>query len=207
MQFRLPYIDRISFWIGAAFATAFWWVLAALRPLFQQAIQSLKARRKERKEKARTASAIEERYRQMILQQAQGYHLAAPLFSLDEILIPPRLLLPPTHATPGASAPAEDIVSLALPYTPDWPELAAIYNAPTLSIPQALVGGINLVVMGRPGYGKTVALAYLASLAARRDPTSGLPSETVPILVHVADVGLPLKNPDAPGQRSTSGQV
>ena len=197
MQFRLPYIDRISFWIGAAFATAFWWVLAALRPLFQQAIQSLKARRKERKEKARTASAIEERYRQMILQQAQGYHLAAPLFSLDEILIPPRLLLPPTHATPGAPALAEDIVSLALPYTPDWPELAAIYNAPTLSIPQALAGGINLVVMGRPGYGKTVALAYLASLAARRDPTSGLPSETVPILVHVADVGLPLKNPDA----------
>jgi hypothetical protein len=196
MHFRLPYIDRISFWIGVAFATAFWWVLAALHPLLQLAIQSLNARRKEKKGKVRTASAIEERYRQMILQQAQGYHLAAPLFSLEEILIPPRLLLPPMHPAPGKPALAEDIVSLTLPYMPDWPELASIYNAPTLSIPQALAGGINLVVMGRPGCGKTVALAYLASLTARRDPTSGLPSETVPILVHVADLDLPLKNPE-----------
>ncbi len=58
MQFRLPYIDRISFWIGVAFATAFWWVLAALRPLLQQVIQILKAKRKENKENVRTASSI-----------------------------------------------------------------------------------------------------------------------------------------------------
>jgi len=108
----LPYIDRSSFWIGVAFATAFWWVLAALRPLLQQVIQSLKARRKEKKGKVRTANAIEGRYRQMILRQAQGSHLAAPLFSLEEILIPPRLLLPPMHPAPGKPALAEDIVSL-----------------------------------------------------------------------------------------------
>jgi len=197
MQFRFPYIDRISFWIGVAFATAFWWVLAALRPLFQQAIQGLKVRRKEKKEKTRTANAIEERYRQMVLQQAQESHLSAPLFSLDEILIPPRLLLPPMHPAPGEPAPAEDIVSLTLPYMPDWPELAAIYNAPTLSIPQALAGGTNLVIMGQPGCGKTVALAYLASLTARRDPASGLPPETVPFLLHVADLNLPLRSPEA----------
>jgi hypothetical protein len=196
MQFRLPYLDRISFWIGVSFATAFWWVLAALRPLLQQVIQNLKAKRKEKKGKVRTASAIEERYRQMILQQAQGYHLAAPLFSLEEILLPPWLLLPPMHPPPGKPALAEDIVSLTLPYMPDWPELASIYNAPTLSIPQALAGGINLVVMGQPGCGKTVSLAYLASLTARRDLASGLPSETVPILIHVADLDLPLKNPE-----------
>ena len=197
MQFRLPYIDRISFWLGVAFATAFWWVLAALRPLLQQVIQSLKAKQKEKKEKVRTASAIEERYRQIILQQAQGFHLAAPLFSLEEILIPPRLLLPPMHPAPGKPTLAEDIVSLTLPYMPDWPELAAIYNAPTLSFPKALAGGLDLVIMGQPGCGKTVALAYLASLTARRNPASGLPPETVPILVHVADLDLPLKNPES----------
>ena len=197
MQFRLPYIDRISFWLGVAFATAFWWVLAALRPLLQQVIQSLKAKQKEKKEKVRTTSAIEERYRQIILQQAQGFHLAAPLFSLEEILIPPRLLLPPTHPAPGKPTLAEDIVSLTLPYIPDWPELAAIYNAPTLSFPKALAVGLDLVIMGQPGCGKTVALAYLASLTARRNPASGLPPETVPILVHVADLDLPLKNPES----------
>jgi len=195
MQFRLPYIDRISFWLGVAFATAFWWVLAALHPLLQHVIQSLKAKWKVKKEEVHTASAIEERYRQMILQQALGLHLAAPLFSLEEILIPPRLLLPPTHPEPGKPTLAEDIVSLTLPYMPDWPELAAIYNAPTLSFPQALAGGLDLVIMGEPGCGKTVALAYLASLTARRNPASGLPPETVPILVHVADLDLPQKNP------------
>ena len=197
MQFRFPYIDHISFWIGVAFATAFWWVLAALRPLFQHAIQGLKARRKEKREETRTTSAIEERYRQMVLRQAQAAHLSAPLFSLDEILIPPRLLFPPMHPTPGEPAPAEDIVSLTLPYMPDWPELAAIYNAPTLSIPQALAKDTNLVIMGQPGYGKTVALAHLASLTAQRDPASGLPPEAVPIFLHAADLNLPLKNSEA----------
>jgi HEAT repeat protein len=191
MPFRLPSIDGLSFWIGAALATALWWLLAALRPLFGQLIQALQTKRKEKKEKARAASAVEERCRQLVFQQAQGAHLAAPLFSLDEILLPPRLLLPPA---PGAS---EDIVSLALPYLPETPELAAIYRAPTLTLPQAMAGGGNLVLIGRPGSGKTVALAHLASLAARRDADSGLPSETFPILAHVADLGLPLKNPEA----------
>ena len=197
MQFRLPYIDRISFWIGVAVATAFWWILAALRPLLQQVIQNLKAKRKEKKEKARTSSAIEERYRQVILQKAQGFHLAAPLFSLDEILIPPSLLVPPARPAPGGSALTEDIVSLTLPYLPAWPELAAIYNAPTLDLPQAMSGGLDLVLTGQPGCGKTVALAYLASLAAHREPASGLPEDTVPFLLHVADLDLPLKKPDA----------
>ena len=58
MHFRLPYIDRISFWRGVAFATAFWWLLAVLHPLLQQVIQSLKAKRKEKKGKVRTASGI-----------------------------------------------------------------------------------------------------------------------------------------------------
>ncbi|MDO9348720.1 MAG: hypothetical protein Q7T47_05490, partial [Anaerolineales bacterium] len=195
MQFRFPDIDRISFWIGVLIATVFWWIIAAIRPLFAQALQNLKAKRKEKKEKSRRASPIEERYRQMILQQAQGLHLAAALFSLDEILIPPALLVPPARLASGASASTKDILHQAIPYLPAWPELAAIYNAPTMPLSQAVSGGSDLVLVGHPGCGKTVALAQLASQVARREPSSGLPIDSLPFLFHVADLDLPLKNP------------
>jgi hypothetical protein len=41
--------------------------------------------------------------------------------------------------------------------------------------------------------GKTVALAHLASRLARRDLEPGLPLDTIPFLVHVADLDLPIK--------------
>ncbi len=195
MQFRFPDIDRISFWIGVLIATVFWWIVAAIRPLFAQALQNLKVKRKEKKEKSRRANPIEERYRQMILQQAQGLHLAAALFSLDEILIPPALLVPSARLASGASASTEDILHLAVSYLPAWPELAAIYNAPTMPLSQALSGGSDLVLVGHPGCGKTFALAQLASQVARREPSSGLPIDSLPFLFHVADLDLPLKNP------------
>lgn len=127
MQFHFPDIDHISFWIGVLSATVFWWIVAAIWPLFAQALQNLKAKRKEKKEKSRRVNPIEERYRQIILQQAQGLHLAAALFSLDEILIPPALLIPPARLASGASASTEDILHLAerapiidLPRLPDF---------------------------------------------------------------------------------------
>jgi len=47
------------------------------------------------------------------------------------------------------------------------------------------------VITGQPGSGKTVALAYLASLAANRDPALGKLSEAVPFFYHIADLRLP----------------
>jgi HEAT repeat protein len=76
---------------------------------------------------------------------------------------------------------------------PAWPELAAIYRAPTLGVAEAITGGSNIVITGAAGMGKTVALAHLASLAAnlsvRLDPDSEL--EAVPYLYHVADLQFP----------------
>jgi hypothetical protein len=76
---------------------------------------------------------------------------------------------------------------------PAWPELAAIYRAPTLSLTEAVEGGSNLVIVGAAGSGKTVALAHLASQAAnlqvRLNTTTEV--EAVPYLYHVADLQLP----------------
>ena len=109
------------------------------------------------------------RTKQNVLIQAQGLHLAAPLFSLDEIIEPPQLLAPPPRVEPGLSLFADDIVETTVPYLPAWPELAAIYKAPTISFSEALSGNSDIVLVGQTGMGKTVALASLASRLARRD--------------------------------------
>jgi HEAT repeat protein len=125
-------------------------------------------------------------------------HLAAPLFSLEELIEPPRLLAPPARVEPGATPRADDIVSLTVPYTPAWPELASIYRAPTLGLPEALSGGTNIVVIGQPGCGKTVALAHLAIQVINRQLEAQALHNSIPFLVHIADVDLPLKNADDP---------
>ena len=70
-------------------------------------------------------------------------------------------MAPLPHIEPNGPIATEDAVTLTLPYLPAWPELAAIYNTATLTLGQALSGGMNLVIIGQPGIGKTVALAHL----------------------------------------------
>jgi HEAT repeat protein len=197
MRFRFPHIDTFSFFLGVILSTLLWWILSLLRPAFQQLRENARAKQAEKKEKARSSSAIEERYRQIVLLQAQGSHLAAPLFSLDEILIAPRVLAPPPRVEPGAPILSEDIVDATVPYLPGWPELAAKYKSPTLSLSQALSGDSDIVLVGQTGMGKTVALACLASGLARKNPEPGLPPDTIPFFIHVADLNLPV-NKESP---------
>ena len=141
----------------------------------------------------RRTSGLEDNHRRLTLRRAQGMHLAASLFSLDEILQEPRLIAPPARVEPGVVGIQEDIISQTLPYMPAWPELAAIYRAPTIGVAEAIAGGSNIVIVGAAGMGKTVALAHLASLAAnlkvKLDADSEL--EAVPYLYHVADLQFP----------------
>ncbi|HXQ36045.1 MAG TPA: NACHT domain-containing protein, partial [Anaerolineales bacterium] len=143
---------------------------------------------------------MEDNHRRLTLRRAQGMHLAASLFSLDEILQEPRLIAPPARVEPGVIGIPEDIISQTLPYMPAWPELAAIYRAPTIGVTEAIAGGANIVIVGAAGTGKTVALAHLASMAAnlqvRLGPNAG--AEAVPYLYHVADLQFPFDSSKDP---------
>lgn len=196
MRFRFPTIDSFSFLLGLILASLAWWIISILRPAFQQMRKSFLAKQAERQAIINKSAGIEQRYLQSVLLYAQGLHLAAPLFSLDEIIEPPTLLAPPPRIEPGAPLITEDIVDETVPYIPAWPELAAIYNGSKLTLSQALSGNSDIVLMGQPGMGKTVALAYLASRLARRDPEPDLPEDMVPFLFHVADLDLPVKKDD-----------
>lgn len=186
-------IDLFSFLIGFVTASVLWWLIGKARPLLGELRENLQAQREEAK--ARRSSGVEENHRRITLRRAQGMHLAAPLFALDEILQEPLLMAPPAVMEPGALPITEDVVSQVLPYLPTWPEMGAIFHAPTLTLPQALAGGRNLVLTGLPGTGKTIALANLATLAANRNPVLGALQEHIPFLIHVADLKLPIANP------------
>ena len=181
--------DLLSFLAGFIVGILFVWLVSRVRPLLKQMNES----RKEQLEavRARRSSGLENNYRRVTLRRAQGMHLASALFSLGEILQEPRLIAPPTRVEPGVISIQEDIISQTLPYMPAWPELAAIYRAPTLSLAEAVVGGENIVIVGAAGTGKTVAMAHLASLAANLQVRLEANVEAVPYLYHVADLGLP----------------
>lgn len=186
----MPPIDPTSFFIGFFVGIAVWVLVGRARPLFTQARENFKEQRETAK--VRRTSGLEDNHRRITLRRAQGMHLAASLFALDEILQEPRLMAPPTPVEPGVISIQEDIISQTLPYMPAWPQLAGIYGAPSLSMVEAVAGGANIVVTGSAGAGKTVALAHLASEAAnlrvRLDAKSDL--EAVPFLFHVADLDL-----------------
>ena len=184
-------MDLMSFVIGFASGVFFAWLLSRVRPLLGQIREGAKERREVAQ--ARRTSGLEDNHRRLTLRRAQGVHLASSLFSLDEILQEPRLLAPPARVEPGVTGIQEDIISQTLPYMPAWPELAAIYRAPTLGVAEAIAGGSNIVITGTAGTGKTVALAHLASLAANLHIRLDLNSEAeaVPYFYHVADLQLP----------------
>lgn len=185
-------LDPFSFFIGFATASIFWLLVARGRPLWEE----MRANWRERREAAQTrkTSTVEENHRRITLRRAQGMHIAAQLFALDEIVQEPLLLVPPQVVEPGTPPNFEDVITQTLPYLPAWSEIAAAYQPQTFTLPQALAGNSNLAIIGQPGIGKTVALAHLASLAANRSEKLGALQDFVPFLVHVADLNLPVKD-------------
>ena len=191
--------DSLSFWFGFIVASIFWWMVGALKPAFKE--WRAKARTRREEAKLRDLGGLEEKMRQIILRQAQAMHLAANLFSLDEIVQTPRLLTPPPDLPPAASdeereerdavlaAYMDDISVNAVPYLPDWPEMGTHYGAPSLNLFEALQYGADLAIIARPGMGKTTALAWLASRLAQQAPDlpAHLENKTAFIL-HAANV-------------------
>lgn len=182
-------LDRWSFWLGFLAATLLWWLIGRLKPAFR----ALSAQLKEKAQATRQSlfQSTEIRLGNDTLRYAQKLHLASPFFSLDEILIAPRLLTPPS--TDASETPAyDDITDRVFPFLPDWPELGSLYGAPSLSLAQALSGGAPIAVIGQPGSGKTVALAHLASLIINHDARCGELAQSLPLLIHACDLNLPL---------------
>lgn len=187
-------IDKLSFWIGFAAASIIWWLYQNARP----ALKNLRVVVSERLDILREgmSTSAEVRYRQDVVRLYQNNHIASPLFSLDEVAIEPRLMVPPPPVVPGGEIPPEDITQIAIPFLPDRPEFAAAFGVKTFSFPQAMAKGANLLLIAPPGGGKTFALSLLAVRVAQRHPWAGDLGNLVPVLLHAAELRLPGKNDD-----------
>lgn len=179
-------LDRLSFWLGFFAATLFWWLFLRIKPRAAELFSLLKSWFIE--SRAGIAVKTDVRLRNDVLTFAEKQHLAAALFSLDEIIIQPTVLAPPLPTNPDITPPIQSITEIALPYTPDWPEFASHYKSPTLTLAEALQNGANIVLVGHPGSGKTVALAHLAIQIARKDDLPGSLGERLPIFVQAVDL-------------------
>lgn len=161
------FLDFASFWIGILAATLLWFLYTRLKPHAGDIQQWVNTQAQTVRSKL--VSRTEDHLRQKTLEFAQRQHLSAHLFPLDEILIEPNLFAPPHQLTSEGLLPDSNSIQQTIPYTPDAPEFASDYQYPTINIEDALTQGANLALIGKPGSGKTVALADFASRLARRE--------------------------------------
>ena len=179
-------ISSSSFWLGFLTGILFAWILSRLRIYIPKLIKVFRKKMGGIRESLSINTEV--RLRNDIYRFAQKQHLAASLFSLDEIAIVPKVLTPLIQSSQPMEFAPTDSVSLAVPYVPDWPELAAVYKASTMTLIEALQGGANIILAGHPGSGKTVALAWLASSIARNKPGLGILEGSLPLYAHSTDI-------------------
>lgn len=189
-------MDRFLFWLGVLSGILIAWLFGKIRPFLISFLDSIRNSLQAFRHNLQTS--IEIRYLSELQNYAQRLHMAAPLFPLDKILITPLLLAPPPPIQPEVSPPQSDLTSTTLPYLPDWPELVRNYSADTLTLEQALSAGANLLLIGKPGSGKTVSLASLATRIARRKVSDNDTSEPLPIFVHACDIQIAENNQQDP---------
>jgi hypothetical protein len=184
--FRNLKISSPSFWLVFLSGLLFAWLLSRLRIYIPRVIRAFQKNIGGIRENFSVSTEV--RLHNDIYHFAQKQHLASQLFSLDEIAIVPKVLTPLIQTAKSIELEPTDSVSLTVPYIPDWPELAAVYRASTMSLTEALQGGANIILAGHPGSGKTVALAWLTSSILRNDPGLGNLEGLLPLYVHATDI-------------------
>ena len=184
--FRDLFSDHNAFWLGFLAGALFLWIVSKSRH-YLPAILIL-IRRTIRSIRVSLSTGTEQRYRLEIIRDAQRQHIASSMFSLDEIIIEPAVMVRPVQVAVDNQPIPIDTVNLTIPYIPDWPELAATYQAPKIALASALQNGARIALAGNPGSGKTVALSYLASQIARKAHAVGNLGNLLPVLIHAVDI-------------------
>ena len=170
MNFKLPNLDLLSFWLGFALATIFWLVILRISRLLPRMRKSI-AQNRQRKELEKTNSQ-EFGIRKFTLRQAQSSHLASAFFPLERTLIEPMLLALPENGIEESEEQHSPKVFSILPYTPEVPELVADFPVREYSLSSVLITQPYICVSGQAGTGKTTALAAFASQLALNERTN-----------------------------------
>lgn len=149
-----------GFATGSALALITWRVRRRLSRLQHAAETQIEGTRRF------VGQAADTRYARDLLRHLQAYHLAGDLFHLTDVLLEPRLLLPPPPAVApsGDDGLARDVFDV-VPVFHDMPQSYAPYNIETIPLTDLGAGDRLVALLGERGMGKSVALATLALLA------------------------------------------
>ncbi|MCS6906453.1 MAG: NACHT domain-containing protein [Anaerolineales bacterium] len=126
--------------------------------------------------------------RRDLIRFAQREHLLSPLFALDELLIPSRVLplIPPWETREKRS---EDTVPESVPLILDDPLLASCYGNTSFSVLEVLAkGNPHLLLLGELGSGKTTALLETALHLARGDHSFKDLYSHLPLYLHASQL-------------------
>ena len=137
----------------------------------------------------RLTMGSEARYREDLIAALQKHHLAGSLISLEDILIQPRFILEEPPPNPDDEEAFEPDITYVVPVSPDYPDLAALFQAPSRSLLDLARSAGSLVIIGRQGSGRTTALAMLTIYAARLEPEYFSRAIT-PIFLHAGNLNL-----------------
>ena len=178
-------IDRISFWVGFFSALLMVWFYSRIqgwfpgwKKFFQNSIEQLRIH---------WVNRLEIKLRDIIYSRAQKEHLAISICALDEIVIAPELLIPPQIESSTTGVPTLTIKEQAIPFLPDYPELSSQFNLETISPFKAINACNRIIIYGQAGYGKTVSLAYMTSMIAKKTEIAGDLAHYLPIFMHCRD--------------------
>jgi len=188
--------DLISLLIGAIGASMIWLLVGGIT----RAGRLMKSTYKESKTTVNTKKQqnIQDAYFQMVFNKAQRHHLAYELFALEEILVEPRVLVPPPNIDPTNPVFPESLISNIVPLPLEFPEILSQYPIPTFSLPEAIQNGGNYVLIGQAGWGKSTALASLALRYFNVKEEQKSIKEVLPIFLDVRELDLSALNEEKP---------
>nr|MBI2905684.1 HEAT repeat domain-containing protein [Chloroflexota bacterium] len=179
--------DPLSALIGFAAASLLYGLLYRFRQPLAARREALAAWFAEFRE--RLTSSVDQRYRQDVSQLGQSAHLAGSIIRFDDIYIPSRFWANVPPLEPGRDF-EPDLTHVA-PATLDYPDLSAVYQSPGYTLRDLARAPHNLLIVGRPGAGKSMALVQLGLRAAALDEDF-FPNPVLPVRVHAGDLDLPL---------------
>ncbi|MBN1439477.1 MAG: HEAT repeat domain-containing protein [Anaerolineales bacterium] len=188
--------DPLSFWTGILLAAVAGFFLYRLRHRIAGLREAMGESYRTALEALTTTAA--QGYRNDLLLWAQSSHIVSHLFALEEILLPPRLLVPPLPVDPDQ--PPEYDAPALFPFSPDWPQLAEAFGGSNIPARHLLTLKTHTLLAGLPGSGKTTVLAALTLEWLKRSLETGPAAAGIPRALFYAnahDLALPGSGKDA----------
>lgn len=184
--------DFVSFLAGFAAASIIWWIVWRLRKNWAQIRKTVSTQAGALRKKG--LIEVEAYINQAAYRRAQRLHIAANLFPLEDILVPPMVVTPPAAPDSNGTLPETGVLDQVIPYMPDWPEMASEYGFYLLPLSEVASQRADLALIGRPGSGKTTALAHLTTEIVQKQVRDDRLRNAVPLFFHVLDLNPTLFN-------------